>query len=116
VQLLVKDRVEFAPGYFPEWIKRKSRRRVFLGGPSPGMVASGLACDAIRDAVQPTRKRMLLPDGRGLPQEDEQNSLSRVLRIRVLTKHTPADAVDHRPVPPDQGTQSALVALSEELF
>ena len=73
-------------------------------GPRPGR-------DAMRDAVQPARERVLHPERPRLAGQHEERGLEGVLGGVLVAEHAPADAEDHRPVPLHQGLEGQLGAV-----
>src|SRR5262249_49305293 len=79
-------------------------------------LGSGLERDPVGDAVQPARQRVVLAERVQALDEQEERGLEGVLRVLPLRQYPPADAVDHRPVPPQQGREYRFVPLPQTAF
>ena len=83
---------------------------------SCGCLRPRLESGTARGAMQPTRQRVVFPDGCQLPRQEQESSLERILGILPVLQDPPADAVDHRSVAAHQGLESRLVAPAEQAF
>ena len=68
----------------------------------------------MRDLVQPAPQGVSSPDRAALLDQDQEGRLEGVLGIVRVAQDPPADAQDHRPVPPHQRLEGPGVALGEE--
>jgi hypothetical protein len=67
-----------------------------------------------RGAVEPGRQRFGLAQRAGLASQHEKGRLENVLGVLHIAQSAAADAVDHRPVPREQGGEGVLIALLHE--
>src|SRR5262245_41437635 len=63
------------------------------------------------NAVQPVPESLRPPDRRRLFRQDQERRLERVVRVRVVEEHAPADTENKRPVPFDQVGKCSLVGM-----
>ena len=68
----------------------------------------------MRDLVQPARQGVSSPDRAALLDQDQEGRLEGVLGIVRVAQDPPADAQDHRSVPPHQRLEGPGVPLGEE--
>ena len=82
-----------------------------FGGSAPGRLAIGAARHADGDPVQPGAERLGVSNGSGLPRQDEENGLGRILRVVRTAEHVETYAVNDRAVPFDESGESRLGCL-----
>ncbi len=70
----------------------------------------------MRDAIKPVGEHRRGSDRSRLAGEDEERGLEGVLGIVVVAEDAPADAQDHRPMPPDDRLERRLIATCDEPF
>ena len=111
--LLGEDRPGLGPGMIRHDLARRAAglRESTLVPAATGGVGPRPGRDAMRDAVQPARERVLHPERPGLPGQHEEGGLEGVLGGMLVAEHAPADAEDHRPVPLHQGLEGQLGAV-----
>ena len=63
--------------------------------------------------IQPRRNRYSLPNSAGLAHEQEKRRLKRIFHVVRIVQHSPADAENHRPVPPQEYLEGRLVSQRE---
>ena len=68
----------------------------------------------MRDLVQPARQGVSSPDCAPLLDQDQEGRLEGILSIVGVAQDPPADAQDHRSVPPHQRFEGPGIPLGEE--
>src|SRR3954469_1392966 len=61
--------------------------------------------------MEPGAQRVSNPERAGLPDQGQEGGLEGILDIIRIAEIIPADAEDHRPVPPDEGCEGQLGRL-----
>ena len=82
-----------------------------FGRSAPSRLALRASCHAEGDPVQPGAQRPGLSNRSGLPRQDEENGLGRVLRLVRTAEHVETDAVNDRAIPLDESGESGLGCL-----
>jgi hypothetical protein len=67
----------------------------------------------ICDSVKPTRQRLLLTDGAGLPHKEHEGGLEYVLGVVDMPQRAAGDTQDHWSVPPQERFKRRMVTLEE---
>ena len=62
--------------------------------------------------MEPGAQRIPHPEGPGLPDQDQERRLERILGVVRVGQDAPADAQDHRPMPLDQDREGQLGRLA----
>jgi hypothetical protein len=109
-QFVKKDLPHLAPADLVERVRGRLPGR---GGfpPKPlDRLPPGVHGEVAGDFVEPARQGLPLADRRRLAGEDGEGGLEGVLGGVVVAQNGPANAVDHRPVPPHQRLEGRLVA------
>lgn len=108
--LLVEDRPEVLPQGRGGGVIVRHLKRPPLPVPPPGPVRPGVGGDPAGDPVEPRPERVTPAQRAGLPGQDEEGGLERVLGVVGVRQRTPADPEHHRPVAGDQRGERGGVA------
>ena len=95
---------------------RLGLRGATFEGAATHRVVSGPARDPQGDAVEPAVDRLSASDRAGPRGEHEEGGLEGVVGGVRVVEDRPADAADHRPVPPHQGLEGRLPFHVSGLF
>jgi len=116
VHLLMQDRLPVAQF---DAVRQRRRSHVghlsFVGSPPRSGELDGPG-DVEGDAVQPGGQGLLLADRAGLARQDEERRLERILGIRVLAQHPPANGEDERAMALQERGEGILAPLANKLL
>jgi hypothetical protein len=64
--------------------------------------------------MNPAGQRLLLANAAQFLSEQQERRLKRIFGILMLLQHAPANAICHRPVPPNQRFEGGIVPVEQE--
>ena len=106
--LLVQHGPELVPGDVVVVTRGQHRRALPFPSVTPGRVGLRSNRRAVGHLVEPVAQHLAIADRPGLADEQEERGLEGVLGVLRLVEHVPADAQDHRPMPPDERLEGGL--------
>ena len=106
--LLMQHGPELVPCGVVVVTRGQHRRALPFPSVTPGRVGLRSYRRAVGHLVEPVPQHLAIADRPGLADEQEERGLEGVLRVLRLVEHVPADAEDHRPMPPDEHLEGGL--------
>ena len=65
-------------------------------------------------SIEPVTHHAARPNGGRLAHQHKKGGLETVFHVGLVVQDTPANAQDHRPVPPNQGFKGVIVPLADK--